>query len=399
MAREINLVPSSKFETIKAIRLRNFIFFLCIAVAGGAIAVVFVLGTIVGGQSIALSGKDNMLKAYSEKINSYTELTDFLTIKDQLGKIQNLSDNKKLLSRVFNLLPVFIPTNGDKVSFSRVELLMEDSSLTVQAQADAMTEPYIDYNVLDAFKKAMDYYRYDYGTYVNELGDAIPSYCIIENDPVTGNFFSEDGKYYAYWTAKVDGCDPRHPVNLLEDDEEESDAEDVIEDENVDEDEEEKEMAYSFELYSGVEVVKIWRTPLFDEWYANEYMSLDGSISGVPHFESSCYSYDGTFDEGTEMVYFTEINDSCLLIEDGVGGFVIETSGNARNQDEELVLTFDGTIKVSAEYFKMQNTHMMAIGVNRRYNVTDSFVQVQSMFVLPAVECDEDDIECKNGGK
>ena len=397
MAREINLVPTSKFETIKAIRLRNFLLFLCIAVAGGAIAVVFVLGTILGGQGLMLSGKDNMLKLYSEKINSYSELTDFLTIKDQLGKLSTLADNKTLLSRTFGLLPVFVPANGDKVSFSKVnaEFNVEDDavSVSVEAQADALTEPYIDYNVLDAFKKAMDYYRYDYGTYVNELGDNIPAYCIIETD-MDGSLLNENGKLYAYWTAKVDGCDPRHPVDLL------ADEDDVDEGESDEElDDEEKEMAYEYTSYGDQEVVKIWRTPQFDEWYEKELMSLDGTIGGVPHFESACISYHGEFDEVSNAAYFTSGDNECMLIVNGAEGFTISESSNGRNQDDELILSFKGAINIEKDYFKMQNTHMMAIAPSKRYNVTDSYTQIQSLFVAPANACDIDDEECRKGGK
>ena len=395
MAREINLVPTSKFETIKAIRLRNFLLFLCIAVAGGAIAVVFVLGTILGGQGLALSGKDKMLTLYSSKINSYTELTDFLTIKDQLGKLSTLADNKTLLSRTFGLLPVFIPTNGDEVNFSKVSVEFDKDvvNVFVEAQANAMTEPYIDYNVLDAFKKAMDYYRYDYGTYVNELGDKIPAYCIIEND-MDGSLLNENGKLYAYWTAKVDGCDPRHPVDLLAEEEEETE-------EDLDEelDDEEKEMAYEYTLFGDQEVVKIWRTPQFEEWYEKELMTLGGSIDGIPHFESSCISYQGQIDETSEKPFFTSENEDCKLIANGIDGFVITESSNGRNQDEDLILGFKGTISVEMDYYKMENTHMMAVAPNKRYNVTDSYTQVQSLFVPPANACEIDDEECRNGGK
>ena len=36
MAREINLVPDVKGEMIKALKLRNFIFFLCIIVVAAS---------------------------------------------------------------------------------------------------------------------------------------------------------------------------------------------------------------------------------------------------------------------------------------------------------------------------------------------------------------------------
>ena len=49
---------------------------------------------------------------------------------------------------------------------------MEDNpTFTIDAQANAGQEPYIDYRVLDAFKKSMQYMRYDYGEYVDKEGD------------------------------------------------------------------------------------------------------------------------------------------------------------------------------------------------------------------------------------
>lgn len=403
MAREINLVPSIKFETIKAIKIRNFILFLCIAVSIGCCVFVFILGTILGGQSLILDGKDKMLDLYSKKITSYDELTDFLTIKDQLGKLKVLADNRNVMSRTFNLLPVLVPTNGDAVNFSKATLSVEDSiSLSVEGQANALTEPFIDYNVLDALKKSMDYMRYDYGRYVNELDQEIPAYCIIETDQDDGSYFRDGDNYYAYWTVKVDGCDPRHPVDLLEEDEEEENDESEDDEESDDktstDEYGESEMRYTFEAYNGQEVVKIWRTPQFEEWYADEKMDFSGKISGIPHFESECISYEGVEDSYGNP-YFRQINDECYLVKDGVEGFRIEQSSNGRNQDQDLVLSFRASILIDPEYFKMQNYHMVALGPSGRFNVTDSYMQVQSLFVAPVIECDTNDTACNGGGK
>jgi hypothetical protein len=61
MALEINLVPDIKNEMIKTLKLRNFILFLCIVVASASVAVTFIFGLIVGGQSIAINNKKNTI--------------------------------------------------------------------------------------------------------------------------------------------------------------------------------------------------------------------------------------------------------------------------------------------------------------------------------------------------
>ena len=70
MAREINLVPDIKEEMIKTLKLRNFIFFLCIIVASASIAAVVIFGGIAGGQQIAIDNKKNVLETFSNKLNS-----------------------------------------------------------------------------------------------------------------------------------------------------------------------------------------------------------------------------------------------------------------------------------------------------------------------------------------
>ena len=161
----------------------------------------------------------------------------------------------------------------------------------------------------------------------------------------------------------------------------------------------EEEMQYDLTSYDGVEVVKIWRTPLFKDWYDEEYIDLGGTISGIPHFESACITYSGVIDEITNEPFFTSSNDSCELVVDGINGFRIDESGNARNQDEDLILSFKGAISIDPAYYNMQNTHMMAVAPNGRFNVTDSYMQVQSMFVPPAEACEINDLECRSESK
>ena len=107
---EISLVPDVKGELIRKQKLRNFILLLCVVVAGGCAAVLLVMVSITGGQSIALSGldeeidcryegqhngKSDVCKNYAgTAIRKFANLQDILTIQDQMNKVNILNDNK-----------------------------------------------------------------------------------------------------------------------------------------------------------------------------------------------------------------------------------------------------------------------------------------------------------------
>lgn len=379
MAREINLVPDIKGEMIKALKLRNFIFFLCIVVASASIGVTLVAGLIAGGQQAAVDGKKATIETLSSKLNSYSELSDFLTIKDQLSGLSSLNSNKKVLSRTFNILSALIPVGADTITISElnVDLSKNNPTFMFDAQANAGKEPFIDYNVLDSFKKSMQYMRYDYGNYVDRDGNTIPAYCMIEKD-ADGAFFNDSTNgLYAYWTINATGCNPSDKDNSS---------------------------SYSLSEYDGQKVVRIWRTPQFNAWYKEKkvegepYMGLDGTISGVEHFASRCIKYSGDNSVNTANPTWTETNDSCLLVAGGSEGISVRDSSNGRDANDELVLRFSAIITLSPEVYKFTNTHMLAIAPSGRRNVTDSYVQIQAMFGKRADDCAEGDAACSTNG-
>lgn len=380
MAREINLVPDIKNEMIKTLKLRNYIFFACIVVAAASIAVTFVFGIIAGGQSIAVNSKKDTISKLSDKLNSYSDLSDFLTIKNQLSGIDTISQNKKELSRTFNVLSALLPTGADSIVVSElnVDLTTEQPTLTFDAQANAGSEPFIDYNVLESFKKSMQYMRYDWGSYVDKEGNTIPAYCMIEQAS-DGAFFNDAEKgLYAYWTIDGEGCNPSSTIKTSD---------------------------YSTENYEGQNVVRIWRTPQYSDWYKEEessgqpYMSLDGEIKNVEHFESQCIVYSGDDSNNSASPKWSDSND-CSLVYDSEGelenGIVINESSNGRDSTNELVLRFSATLKVAPEAYQFSKTHLLAIAPSGHRNVTDSYVQVQAMFGQRAADCDDDDTACKS---
>ena len=429
--KEINLVPDIKEEMIKALKLRNLTFFLCIVVASVSLGLGAIFASIAGGQQAAVDGKKDMINNLSSKITEYSDLTEYLTIRDQLGNLSLISDNKKLLSRTFNIISVLFPHGvADSISISEinVDLNSDSPTFTFDAQANAGNPPYIDYNVLESFKKSMPYLHYDYGKYVDKEGKEIPSYCIIENAEDGSILYDGSRKsYYAYWLITGEDCSPLSD----EDDDGDEDETNVFSDFEGDYTPSHEELLESIKKrpklakkvagyeaditdYSRNLVVKIWRTPQYNEWYKQNpkggepYMDLDGKIENVAHFESSCLTYQGTLPETTitdpsaivkpiwDYDYIDD--DSCKLItiNDEEPGIRISDSSNGRNSEDDLVLRFSAVITLNPEVYNFKNKHVIALGPKGRTNVTDSYVQIQSIFGERARDCAANDTACNN---
>ena len=385
MAREINLVPDIKDEMIKTLKLRNLIYFICIVVGAASLGATAIVALIMGGQQAALDGKKSTLDSLSLKFNSYSDLDEFLTIKDQVGNISTLTNNKKVLSRTFNILSALIPTGADTITVSElnVNLSGDQPTFSFDAQANAGREPFIDYNVLDSFKKSMQYMRYDYGNYVDKNGATIPAYCMIETGADGATFMEPSKGIYAFWTINAEGCNPSKDTKVSD---------------------------YSTEEYEGQQVVRIWRTPQYSDWYkqtqveGQPYMSLNGQISGVEHFESACITYTGNDSHNAASPKWIESNESCLLVPGGTDGIKVSDSSNGRGAGDELVLRFSAVISLAPAVYNFTNSHVLAIAPSGRRNVTDSYVQVQAMFGERARDCADGDTACStntnnvNGG-
>ena len=393
MAREINLVPDSKVEAIKSLKLRNLALFISIIIASASVVVSLISLAISGGQRAAIDGKKQTIDSLSSKMAEFGDLNDFLTIKDQLGNLVPITENKFLLSRMFNVVATLLPTGADTIKISELTIDLSDDGTTIvfDAQANAGQEPFIDYNVLDSFKKSLAFMRYDYGNYVDKYNNIIPSYCMIETDNNGATFSDSDRGIYALWTINAEGCDP----SANDTDPDHLDANGTA-------------AKYTTEDYEGQTVVRIWREPQYDDWYkqtetnGQPYMDLSGNISNVEHFESQCIVYTGELRNGSSKPVWTSTNN-CNLVPnnaDDAPDFLITDSSNGRDSTDELVLRFSATLALNPEVFKFTNHHMLTIPPSGRINVTDSYLQVQNMFSERAEDCAEDDSTCNsnNGG-
>lgn len=417
MAREINLVPDIKDEFIKALKFRNLVFFICIVVASGSLIAILVFISISGGQQGIINAKKNTVDALYQKITDYRDLNDFLTIKDQLGNITAITENKTMASRTFGILSAIIPTGADYINISELSIDLSNANPTfnIEAQANAGTAPFIDYNILDSFKKSLQYIRYDYGDYIDKNGDTIPAYCIIENNADGSIMRDQTGGYYAYWLIDGEGCNPA--VSYEDDSEDDTDTSDSSTTSTSSSSTstdlsaaERRKLArieaghegYTIENYQNQNAVRIWRTPQYQAWYKSNpaegepYMDLNGEIYNIAHFKSNCITYSGTENDNGTVTWSTS-NNECRLVpedDDDVQGIVIEESSNGRDSDENLVLRFSAIITFAPEVFNFNNHHMLTLPPSGRRNVTDSYAQIQSMFAERATDCAQDDADC-----
>lgn len=418
---EINLVPDIKLQMIKMQKIRNMVFFICIIVTAVVAGIVLILSLIVGGQNIAMSSQDRRLQDMSAKVLSYEGLNEFLTIQDQLSKLSQISDGRKLLSRTFSILNVMLPQGKDSVTISELNVNLDTNSLVFDAQADAGEEPLIDYRVLEAFKKGVALTKFDYGRYVDANGTDIPTRCIEETDK-EGKLYSDGGSIYAIWKRGEYGCDPERDDDAKDEDENNNStqtADDLL---NTDDITDMSDGTASNNLNTQTQTQTpntavdadtprgdskvpdeiIYRTPQFNKWYEagglkkdkNGYtpnMTLSGEITNVPHFNSVCYKYSGveSYVDGKSTVKWSAENN-CLLAPSGVD---VRESSNGKDTSGNLVLRFSATIELAEEIFYFKNKHVMAIGPSGQ-NVTDSYVQIEGMFDERAKDCDVNDNSC-----
>ena len=394
MAREINLVPDSKVEAIRSLKLRNLALFVSIIIASASVAISLISLVISGGQRAAIDSKKQTIDSLSSKMAEFGDLNDFLTIKDQLGNLVPITENKFLLSRMFGVISTLLPQGNDTIKISELTIDLSDDNTVIvfDAQANAGQEPFIDYNVLDSFKKSLAFMRYDYGNYVDKHDNIIPAYCMIETDSDGVTFSDSDRGIYALWTINAEGCDPTADTT----DPDHLNAEGTA-------------AEYTTEEYEGQTVVKIWRDPQYEDWYKSTevngqpYMDLDGNIKNVAHFESQCIAYKGELRSNSSTPVWTSTNDCNLVPKnaDDAPDFLISDSSNGRDSTDELVLRFSATLALNPEVFKFTNHHMLTIPPSGRINVTDSYLQVQNMFGERAEDCAEDDSTCNstNGGE
>lgn len=149
---EINLVPDVKQELIKAQRVRSSVITASILISIASAAIVTILAIYVFAiQSVRGSIDDAAIKSESGKLTSVEDLSKTLTIQNQLTKISSLNDQKKIDSRIFDVLGAVIPPAPNNIQVSNLTLDSDTGTIVIEGQA-----PSGSYDTVETFKKTVE---------------------------------------------------------------------------------------------------------------------------------------------------------------------------------------------------------------------------------------------------
>lgn len=148
---EINLIPDVKQELIKAQRVRSTVITISILVGIISIAVVVVLAMYVFTvQAVRSSLADSDITKGSKQLLAVTDLNKTVTLQNQLTKISDLNSNKKIDSRIFDILGAIIPPSPNDVQISDLSVDSTTNSITIDGQASNS------YAAVEVFKKTIE---------------------------------------------------------------------------------------------------------------------------------------------------------------------------------------------------------------------------------------------------
>ncbi|NCU38865.1 hypothetical protein EOL96_07495 [Candidatus Saccharibacteria bacterium] len=134
---QINLIPDVKREYLHAKRMRDVAIslstFISIVAAGAVGLMLLFLSTQAARELLA----DRTIEAEYDKLSNVENLSDMVTIQNQLSLISVQHADKSMNSRLFKVIEAINPIAPNDVRFTSIALNPEDSTLTLEGQADA----------------------------------------------------------------------------------------------------------------------------------------------------------------------------------------------------------------------------------------------------------------------
>lgn len=156
---EINLVPDVKQELIRAQRVRTSVISLAIVVGLAAIGVVVLLAiwvfAVQAARGVLL---DDSIAKESQKLSNVPDISNTLTIQNQLSLLPGMHDSKHIDSRIFDVLATINPAAPNNVSVTNLELDSVTKTIKIEAQAAN------GYPALEVFKKTITATNFEFIT-------------------------------------------------------------------------------------------------------------------------------------------------------------------------------------------------------------------------------------------
>lgn len=133
---ELNLVPDVKQELIKAQRVRNTVISMTILVGVASVGIVALLAFyLFGVQTVRSALADGAIKEKSEELRKIDDLSNTLTIQNQLSKLSVMHDSKNMDSRFFSILTAINPAKPNDIAISSAKVDAETKTVTIDGQA------------------------------------------------------------------------------------------------------------------------------------------------------------------------------------------------------------------------------------------------------------------------
>lgn len=134
---EINLVPDVKQELIRAQRVRSGVISIAIVTGLASVGIVVLLAiwvfAIQAGRGYLV---DNTIKDENQKLSSVEDISNTLTIQNQLSKLSSMHDEKHIDSRVFDMLSTINPEAPNDIKLTKTTLDTASNTVVIEAQAD-----------------------------------------------------------------------------------------------------------------------------------------------------------------------------------------------------------------------------------------------------------------------
>lgn len=154
---EINLVPDVKQELLKAQRVRSTVISLAILIGIVSVGIVVVLAIWVFGVQTARGAiSDNTINNESRKLSKVADISNTLTIQNQLSLLSQLHGSKMIDSRIFDVLNTINPPQPNDIAINKLNLDSSTNTIAISAQAPN------GYPALEVFKKTIDATTFQY---------------------------------------------------------------------------------------------------------------------------------------------------------------------------------------------------------------------------------------------
>lgn len=133
---EINLIPDVKQELIRAQSVRNTVVSFTILTGIISVGIVALLAFYLFGiQTVRSALADSRIKEATTELQQIDDLSNTLTIQNQLSKLSVMHDSKNIDSRFFAILTAINPPAPNDIVVSSAKLDADTKTVTIDGQA------------------------------------------------------------------------------------------------------------------------------------------------------------------------------------------------------------------------------------------------------------------------